>query len=402
MDSQARTKDFDLTALLAPINPEDFFRDYWERKPLHLSRKDPHYYDTVLNNGDLESIISYPDLRYPAIQLARDGGYLAPEAFTRDIKHGTEVFAAVADLERIQSEYRAGTTVVLAALQRLWMPVQELCAALENHISHPVHANAYLTPGGFPGFTPHYDTHEVFVLQIAGTKHWRVFDPPLKLPHRSQTFSPIGYNLPAPILEFDLNPGDLLYLPRGYVHAANAVGGHSAHLTIGITVYTWVELIAELANAAKDMPALRAALPPGFAARAELKATLQQHLPQYLEQLRDNADFQRLIDGFVHRVTSARARPQPVFDSDIRAIGLQTHLRTPAAGSYRISIEPRGVVMEFADKKFVLPEKIRATIDEMCRRQSFRLAELSGPLDDDGKLTLARYLHGERFLTVLD
>ena len=90
MDSQARTKDFDLTALLAPINPEDFFRDYWERKPLHLSRKDPHYYDTVLNNGDLESIISYPDLRYPAIQLARDGGYLAPEAFTRDIKHGTE------------------------------------------------------------------------------------------------------------------------------------------------------------------------------------------------------------------------------------------------------------------------------------------------------------------------
>jgi len=53
MDSQARTKDFDLTALLAPINPEDFFRDYWERKPLHLSRKDPHYYDTVLNNGDL-------------------------------------------------------------------------------------------------------------------------------------------------------------------------------------------------------------------------------------------------------------------------------------------------------------------------------------------------------------
>lgn len=67
MDSQARTKDFDLTALLAPINPEDFFRDYWEHKPLHLSRMDPHYYDTVLTNGDLESIISYPDLRYPAI-----------------------------------------------------------------------------------------------------------------------------------------------------------------------------------------------------------------------------------------------------------------------------------------------------------------------------------------------
>ncbi len=242
----------------------------------------------------------------------------------------------------------------------------------------------------------------MFVVQIAGTKHWRVFDPPRKLPHRSQTFSPIGYNLPAPILELDLNPGDLLYLPRGYVHAANAVGGHSAHLTIGITVYTWVELIAELANAAKDMPALRAALPPGFATRAELKATLRQHLPQYLELLRDNADFQRLIDGFVHRVTSARAGPQPVFDSDIRAIGLQTHLRTPAAGSYRISIEDSSAILEFEGRKFVLPDPIRATIDDMCNRKSFRLTDLSGPLDNDGKLNLARYLHGERFLTLVD
>ena len=99
-----------------------------------IGNKDPHYYDTVLNNGDVESIIiSHPDLRYPAAQLARDGGYLAPEAFTRDIKHCTELFAAVADLEQIQSEYRAGTTVALAALQRLRMPVQELCAALKNY-----------------------------------------------------------------------------------------------------------------------------------------------------------------------------------------------------------------------------------------------------------------------------
>ena len=83
-------------------------------------------------------------------------------------------------------------------------------------------------------------------------------------------------------------------------------------------------------------------------------------------------------------------------------IGLQTQLKTPEAGSYRISMEQRGVVMEFAGKKFVLPEKIRATIDEMCRRKSFRPSDLSGPLDNDGKLTLARYLHGERFLTLAD
>jgi ribosomal protein L16 Arg81 hydroxylase len=402
MTSEAQTKVFDLTALLAPVRPEDFFRKHWEREPLHLSRGDTHYYDPILTNGDLETIISSSDLRYPAIQLARDGSYLAPEAYTKNIKHGSESFNGVPDLGQIQSEYRSGATVVLPALQRTWPPLRQVCVALENEFSHPVHANAYLTPGDSPGFTPHYDTHEVFVLQIAGTKRWRVFEPPLPLPHRTQSFSPIGYALPAPMLELELRPGDLLYLPRGFVHAANTMHGHSAHVTVGITVFTWVELIAELAHAAKEIPALRAALPPGFTAREELKKTLQQNLFQFLDLLRANVDGERLIEGFLQKARSTRVRPQQAFNSDARVIGLQTRFKTPDAGSYRVSIEQRGVVMEFAGKKFVLPEKIRVTIDEMCKRQSFCLEGLSGPLDNEGKLTLARYLHGERFLTLVD
>ena len=196
--------------------------------------------------------------------------------------------------------------MVLPALQRTWSPLRQLCAALEDEFSHPVHANAYLTPGNSPGFAPHYDTHEVLVLQIAGTKRWRVFQPPQPLPHRSQPFTPIGYALPPPLLELELKPGDLLYLPRGYVHAANTANGHSAHVTIGITVYTWIELIAELANSAKEIAGLRAALPPGFTTREELNLTLQQNLVQCLDLLRDNSDAERLVEGFLQKVRSAR------------------------------------------------------------------------------------------------
>jgi hypothetical protein len=153
MTSQAETKAFDLAALLAPARPEDFFREYWERKPLHLSRGDAHYFDSILTNRDLDSIISSADLRYPAIQLAKNGSYLSAEAYTRNIKHGSEFFNGVPDLGQIQSEYRSGATVVLPALQRTWAPLRELCAALENEFSHAVHANAYLTPGDSPGFT---------------------------------------------------------------------------------------------------------------------------------------------------------------------------------------------------------------------------------------------------------
>jgi ribosomal protein L16 Arg81 hydroxylase len=402
MTSQAQTKAFDFTALVAPARSAEFLREHWERKPLHVSRGDVHYYDSILTNEDLETIISSSDLRYPAIQLARNGSYLAAEAYTKNFKHGSEFFNGVPDLGQVQSEYNSGSTVVLPALQRTWAPLRELCAALENEFSHAVHANAYLTPGDAPGFTPHYDTHEVFVLQIAGNKRWRLFEPPMPLPHRTQPFTPVGYVLPAPILELELKAGDLLYLPRGYVHAAHTSHGHSAHVTIGMTVYTWVELLSELIASAKDTPGFRTALPPGFATREDLKKTLREGLAHCMDQLRDNSHSDRLIETFLQKVRSGRVSPVGTFQSDVRAIGLQTQLKTPEAGRYRISMEERSTILEFEGRKFVLPDKIRATVDDMCKRKSFRPGDLSGPLDNDGKLRLARYLHGERFLMLVD
>jgi hypothetical protein len=275
---------------------------------------------------------------------------------------------------------------------------------LENDFSHPVHANAYLTPRDSPGFTPHYDTHEVFVLQVAGTKRWRLFEPALTLPHRTQPFAPAGYVLPAaPILELELKQGDLLYLPRGYVHAAHTSQRHSAHVTIGITVYTWVELLSQFVGASKELAGFRTALPPGFAAGDDnMKKSLKEGLSRCVRVLQDNGDSDRVIENFLQRVRSARVRPGGTFQSDARVIGLQTRLRTPEASSYRISMEERGTILEFEGKKFVLPDKIRAAVNEMCAKRSFRPGELAGPLDNNGKLNLARYLHDERFLTLVD
>ena len=305
----------DFAALLAPVLPDDFFRNHWERKPLHLSRGDAHYYDGVLTNDDLESIISHADLRYPAIQLFRDG-YAVPELYTKNIQFGREVFNGVPDVAQIQSEYRSGSTVVLLALHRTWAPLRELCQSLENDFTHLVHANAYLTPGDAPGFAPHYDTHEVFVLQVAGSKRWRVFQPPLALPHGTQPFTPTGY-VPRPLLELELKQGDLLYLPRGYVHAAHTSQVHSAHVSIGITVYTWVELLSELIASSKEFHQFRTALPPGFARREEMKKTLKEHLAVGTQRLIGNCDSDRLIDDFLQRVRS-RIRHGGTFQSDSR------------------------------------------------------------------------------------
>src|SRR5271168_242628 len=158
-------------------------------------------------------------------------------------------------------------------------------------------------------------------------KHWWVYEPSLTLPHRSQPFTPQGYTPPAPLLEADLHPGDLLYLPRGYVHATRTSESFSAHLTIGITVYTWIELAAELLQACKTMPAFRKALPPGFASQEALKTTLKAELVRLMDASETETDYDRLLQGFSDKVKAARFETGGTFRSDVVLAGPRTVLR---------------------------------------------------------------------------
>jgi hypothetical protein len=81
------------------------------------------------------------------------------------------------DIAAVRGAFDRGKTVILTAMQCRWGPVAALCRRLEERFGCPVHTNLYLTPLGAQGFDPHYDTHEVFVLQIEGTKHWRLYGP---------------------------------------------------------------------------------------------------------------------------------------------------------------------------------------------------------------------------------
>ncbi len=178
--------------------------------------------------------------------------------------------------------------------------------------------------------------------------------------------------------------------------------GHSAHVTIGLTVFTWVELVSELVASCTNIAGFRTALPPGFAKRDNLTQTLKDELVQRLDHLLQNGDLDGLIETFLRKVRSGRPDPERNFQSDARVIGLRTLLKAPDASRYRVSSENGGAVLEFQGRTFGLPSHVRAMLEEMCNRTSFRPGELSGPLDDDGKLGLARYLHGEGFLTLAD
>lgn len=388
----------DLSALVGARTLDVFLGGAWQREPLHVRRDDPRYYDAVLTREQLDQLLNASDLRHPALQLAKGGAYYPADAYTRNVKHGSEVFAGVVDLEKVRSEYRSGATIVLPALHRAWPPLRALCEALETELGHSVHANAYLTPGGAQGFTPHYDTHDVFVLQIAGRKRWRIHEPPLTLPHHSQPFSPVGYTPSAPLLEIELEAGDLLYLPRGYVHTAFTSDRHSAHVTLGVTMFTWIELVNELLQACKADPAFREALPAGFARRPELREAVAKGLAERVDMLRARTAPDSIVDAFLQRVRTSRPRAARPFTSDVVVVDGRTELKVPPDNCYVLGHQDGNTTLEFDGRKLVLPAGVRTTLEAICARPSFRAADLPRHLDEQATLAFVRFLEGEGFL----
>jgi len=391
--------------MIAPVSPDEFFATHWEKEPLFIRRADPGFYDELLTLRDVQNTISSGGLRYPAIQLSRDGGFLPPEAFCKDIRAGGVVFDGVPELARVQAEYQSGSTLSLPGFHRAWGPLARLASAVEAYLDHAVHTNIYITPGAVSGFGPHHDTHDVFIFQISGGKHWKIYAPIIGLPHASQLFRPHMFAGAAPLLELDVEPGDLLYLPRGVVHSTTTSNRASAHATLGVTVYTWVELLAIWLQSSKDEVGFRRALPPGFAHRPELKQELKDGFARLIAELHEKLDSESLVESFLQRVREGYPGQHAAaggFDANVVVIGPRSELKALPRRRYRVSEEGGSIILQFEGKTVPMSPRARATFDDMRAKPSFRPEELAGDLNAETKLALARYLHKEGFLILCE
>ena len=180
-------------------------------------------------------------LRTPFLRVAKNGSTLSNRAFTAPGGVGATIDDQVSD-DKLVRLFADGSTMVLQALHRVWPPIIDFCLDLAAELGHPVQANAYITPPQNQGFSNHYDVHDVFVLQIAGEKEWTIHAPVHPAPLRDQPWTDRRAAVERragepPLIQTVLRPGDCLYLPRGFLHAARACGGVSSHLTLG--VHTW-------------------------------------------------------------------------------------------------------------------------------------------------------------------
>jgi lysine-specific demethylase/histidyl-hydroxylase NO66 len=255
---------------LIAVDRDQFASQYWGQQPLlsPAGQLSADGFSELLDADAIDELVSTRGLRTPFLRVAKNGTTLADKAFTAPGGVGAGIADQVSD-DKLVRLFADGSTLVLQGLHRIWPPILEFCQRLAAELGHPVQANAYVTPPQNQGFSAHYDVHDVFVLQIEGEKRWRISRPVLESPLRDQPWSDRQAQVEEaaqepPLLEASLRPGDCLYLPRGYLHAATALGGVSTHLTLGVHVWTRYALAEQLMHQAlqtlADNPAVRGSL----------------------------------------------------------------------------------------------------------------------------------------------
>ena len=247
-----------------------FASEYWSRRPLlsPAASLPAGGFADLLDAAAVDELVAEHGLRVPFARMARDGTVLDAGRFTRGGGAGATIGDQLAD-DRVLVRMAEGATLVLQALHRTWPPLVRFGARLAAELGHPVQINAYVTPPQNQGFAAHYDVHDVFVLQVAGSKRWTIHEPVLADPLPGQPWESRREEVAAraaedePVLTAQLQPGDALYLPRGTIHSALAMGSASIHLTVGVHPITRRHLVEQLVRATVDDMRLRRSLPMG-------------------------------------------------------------------------------------------------------------------------------------------
>jgi lysine-specific demethylase/histidyl-hydroxylase NO66 len=382
-----------------------FTEDHWGRTPLYRQGADARGFPGLLDLGDVDHLITETLLRMPSFRLVKEGKPLDPKSYTRTIRIGSRPVERTIRPDLVLHAFQEGATIVLQALHRQWPAVARFCRDLELDLTHPVQANAYVTPATSQGFAVHHDTHDVFVLQTRGHKRWRVYRPVVDLPGKEQPWSRSRADPGDPILEAELAPGDCLYLPRGFPHDAVAREEVSIHVTVGILAMRWVDVWRHILRSLPEHEPFREALPVGY---AEDPGTLAEEIAvrakELLAFIEENAG-ERAATSFARRFWRTR-RPalagQLAQLERLRSFGPVDELRRRPGGVFRVSVDGDEARVLLGLRELRMPPGCAPALRFVEGAPGrFRATDLPG-LDDGSRLVLARRLVREGAIEIVD
>jgi hypothetical protein len=299
-----RSDVFDLRALLSPVAAEEFLRRDYGQRFVHVPGY-PGKFQALLPWEVLNSILEEHRMEPPRLRLTREGKPVAAEKYLSWQPNRRKSGSPIPRLNSaaLMRELRDGATLVLDNVDELHRPVRRMAESLERLFHVRVQVNSYSGFRTSHGFDLHWDDHDVFILQIAGRKHWKVYGMTRRFPLGADV-EPADVP-PAEVLwEGLLEDGDLLYIPRGWWHVATPLDEPTLHLTVGVNNLTGADFLSWFANRMKASEVVREDLP--HLGGAEALATYGERLKAAVLEAWTPGLVAEYLD---HMDVSARARP---------------------------------------------------------------------------------------------
>jgi hypothetical protein len=299
----------------------------------------------------------------------------------------------VLDSRAVFREFTAGATIVFQGMHRYWQPLALFCRRLEKALGHPVQANAYVTPPRSQGFDAHEDEHDVFVLQSHGIKNWQV--------HERHDLPPTR----PPLIDAGIGPGDSLYIPSGFPHAASTQQQASVHITIGILSLTWASALSEAVKLAAEEPLLGEPLPLRFADKPdEFRQVVEERLTE-LGALVTKADAVALAERLRLRFLTTR---QPMLRGQIHQLLALDALADDSIVQKRdgsictLGLAGDELSVLLGDRELRMPAWLEPAMQDIVNRDRLSVGELASYLDEPGRMVLTRRLIMEGLLEVVE
>lgn len=247
-----------LNKLLKFHSKKDFFQTYFEKKALFISSKNKQKDINVFDFKDLDQVLSTHKISYPFLKVFKEGVEISRKNFeTRTDSNGSLYI----DIPKVIEYFSAGNSLILNRIDRLSSKLNSFSRRLEVDLNMKVESNLYLTPANNYGFDIHFDAHDVFVIQLEGSKIWTLYESEIHLITDELRVSKRSQESFIEKSKHLLQKGDVLYIPRGTYHQAKSTVETSMHLTVGLHPLLGYQLINQLAVKAQEELFFRKSVP---------------------------------------------------------------------------------------------------------------------------------------------
>lgn len=387
--------------IISPVGCDEFFRVYWEKQFLSVRRETPDYYAYALTASEIDRYLQIQHIAPDYLRVLKGGEFCSPDQWTdvyqRIAGNSTQ---RVVNVRKLLELFHSGATLVINSGETAMPSLIDLCRALEYEFKHAVQANIYITPPQSQGFEPHLDTHNVFVLQIYGRKCWNLYDSPVVAPVKSTSVASYKYHEREPQQVVELEPGDLLYVPRGMVHSARSEKNTSIHVTLSPMVRQWSTLLKLLAKQADEKPDFRRLLPHGLSSSQE-QVEFDAEFMRQLQGLITETDFSSLLAAnFVEdQRTDNRGRFADLLR--LERLTADSIVRRRHDLHYAVKRDHQWITIHFEGEEINLPLFLEAAVIQIFEEKPFTVGAIDGIPNEAGKLALVRRFVQAGFLTIV-